>query len=113
MKLDDRFFELISVKNNDVFKYEAYKCVYLRSTMVLFSRQTKTPLAALTLRAEDVGCLSMITGRPSPKNDPRRPYFQGLLNMPDQVVHITITNLSNQGTINFHILRTHLTTLRK
>jgi hypothetical protein len=103
MRLDNRFFELITVKQHGGVDYEAYKSVYLRSTMVLFSRQTKTPLAALTFKAEDVGCLSMLTGRPSPRNDPR-PYFQGILNMPDQVIDFTITNLSNEGMINFNIL---------
>jgi hypothetical protein len=105
MKLDNRFFQLITVKHHGGVEYEAYKSVYVRSTMVLFSRKTKTPLAALTFKAEDVGCLSMLTGRPSPRNDPR-PYFQGILNMPDQAIDFTITNLSNEGMINFNILHT-------
>eukprot|EP00579_Thalassiosira_antarctica_P021002 CAMPEP_0201961736 /NCGR_PEP_ID=MMETSP0904-20121228/8112_1 /ASSEMBLY_ACC=CAM_ASM_000553 /TAXON_ID=420261 /ORGANISM="Thalassiosira antarctica, Strain CCMP982" /LENGTH=434 /DNA_ID=CAMNT_0048507981 /DNA_START=78 /DNA_END=1382 /DNA_ORIENTATION=+ len=73
--------------------------------MVLFSRQSRTPLAALTLKAKDIGCLSMLTGRPSPK-DATQPHFQGLLNMPDQSFSFVITNLSDDGMLNFNILHT-------
>lgn len=73
--------------------------------MVLFSRKTRTPLAALTLKAQDVGCLSMMTSRPSPQNAVE-PYFQGMLNMSDQNFTFTISNLSERGMINFNILHT-------
>ena len=62
-------------------------------------------LLLLTLKADDVGCLSMLTGRPSPCGAPE-PYFQGMLNMPDQAFTFTISNLSNEGMINFNILHT-------
>lgn len=103
--LNQRFFERIQCTSHKNSDFECYKAVYARSTMVLFSRQTRTPLASLTLRARDVGCLSMFTGRPSPTDAPE-PYFQGMLNMPDQTFNFTITNLSDSGMINFNVLHT-------
>ena len=74
--------------------------------MVLFSRKTRTPLAALTFKAvNDSNCLSMLTGRPSPANA-SEPYFQGMMNKPDQAFSLTISNLSPVGMINFNILHT-------
>jgi hypothetical protein len=105
MMLDQHFFERIRTTHHGSSIFESYKAVYARSTMVLFSRQTRTPLAALTLKADDVGCLSMLTGRPSPVGE-SDPYFQGMLNMPDQTFTFTISNLSDQGMINFNILHT-------
>lgn len=103
--LDYRFFERVATTNYKECTLESYKAVYARSTMVLFSRKTGTPLAALTLKADDVGCLSMLTGRPSPKAS-KEPYFQGMLNLPDQTFSFTISNLSDKGMINFNILHT-------
>lgn len=40
---------------------EPYKAVYARSTMVLFSQKTRSPLAALTLKADDVGYSTALT----------------------------------------------------
>jgi len=103
--LDRRFFERTDTKHNKASLLESYKAVYTRSTMVLFSRKTRTPLAALTIKADDVGCLSMLTGRPSPK-DSSDPHFQGMLNMPNQAFTFTISNLSDKGLINFNVLHT-------
>eukprot|EP00566_Odontella_aurita_P008590 CAMPEP_0113556620 /NCGR_PEP_ID=MMETSP0015_2-20120614/17349_1 /TAXON_ID=2838 /ORGANISM="Odontella" /LENGTH=645 /DNA_ID=CAMNT_0000457979 /DNA_START=240 /DNA_END=2177 /DNA_ORIENTATION=+ /assembly_acc=CAM_ASM_000160 len=71
--------------------------------MVLFSRKTHTALAALTLKADDPGCVALLTERPSPSRS-SEPYFQGMLALPDQKFSFTITNLSNRGRINFNIL---------
>jgi hypothetical protein len=103
--LDRRFFEQVGSTTQKGLLFETYRAVYARSTMVLFSRKTKTPLAALTLKADDVGCMSMFTGRPAPRNATET-YFQGMLNMPDQKFSFTISNLSNEGMINFNILHT-------
>jgi hypothetical protein len=106
--LDQQFFTRISVKDDPVgsFRWEAYKAVNTRSSLVLFSRKTGTALAALTLKAtDDVGCLSMITGRPSPPNG-TEPYFQGMLNMPNEAFSFVITNLSDTNMISFNILHT-------
>lgn len=74
--------------------------------MILFSSKTRTPLAALTLKSvNDIGCLSMLTGRPAPK-DSSEPHFQGMLSMPNQSFNFVITNLSDDGMINFNILHT-------
>lgn len=105
MVLDSRFFQRCATTDHKGQMLESYKAVYARSTMVLFSRKSKTPLAALTLKADDVGCLSMLTSRPSPKNA-TEPYFQGMLNMPNQKFTFTISNLSGSGMINFNILHT-------
>lgn len=103
--LDRRFFERCKCTSHKGLLFESYKAVYARSTMVLFSRKTRTPLAALTLSTRDVGCLSMFTGRPSPSGS-EEPYFQGMLNMPDQAFTFSISNLSERGMINFNILHT-------
>jgi hypothetical protein len=105
MVLDTCFFERIATTKHKDSLLESYKAVYARSTMVLFSRKTRTPLAALTLKANDVGCLSMLTGRPSPKGSPE-PYFQGMLSMSDQAFTFTISNLSDEGMVNFNVLHT-------
>jgi len=71
--------------------------------MVLYSRQSGTPLAALTLKAtEDTGCLTMLTARPS-LNEPTH-FFQGMLNQPDKFFGLCISNLSPDSWIRFNIL---------
>lgn len=64
---------------------------------------TQTPLAALTLQAENLGCLSMLPGKPPP-NGASDAYFQGMLNKRDQSFTLTISNLSNERFINFDVL---------
>jgi hypothetical protein len=73
--------------------------------MVLLSCKTQTPLAALTLKADDEGCLSMLTARPPPKGASEA-YFQGMLNQVDESFTLTISNLSDEGMINFDVLHT-------
>jgi hypothetical protein len=73
--------------------------------MVLFSRKTKYPLAALSFKADDVGCLSMLTGRPAPSGA-SDPHFQGMLNIPNQTFTFILSNLSPKGMINFNVLHT-------
>lgn len=102
--LDTQFFERVVTKNLGSSLPEGYKAVNIRSTMVLFSATTQPPpLAALTLKADDLGCLSMLTGRPPP-NGASQAYFQGMLNKSDQSFTLTISNLSNEGFINFDVL---------
>jgi hypothetical protein len=103
MLLDSRFFKLIATKNHRGKTLEAYKALHNRSTMILFSTKSKTPLASLTLNAEDLGCLCMLTARPPPKGATEA-YFQGMLNMEDQPFTFTISNLSDEGMINFDVL---------
>ncbi|KAL3800138.1 hypothetical protein HJC23_001059 [Cyclotella cryptica] len=104
--LDSRYFEPVDTKQNHGSILESFKAVYTRSTMVLFSSKTRTPLAALTLKSvNDIGCLSMLTGRPPPK-DSTEPHFQGMLSMPNQSFSFVITNLSDDGMINFNVLHT-------
>jgi len=101
--LDPNFFERCSTTTHKGSKLEAYRAIYARSTMVLFSRKTHTPIAALTFAADDKGCLGMLTGRPAPP-DASETYFQGMLNLPDQNFTFTISNLSNKGSIRFQVL---------
>ena len=70
--------------------------------MVLMSKKTATPLAALVLSTPDRGCMSMMTSRPSPPGA-TEDYFQGMLNMPDQPIELSIINLCDD-LINFNIL---------
>jgi hypothetical protein len=101
--LDPRFFKKITTRNHRGNILEAYKAVHNRSTMVLLSCKTQTPLAALTLKADDQGCLSMLTARPPPKGASEA-YFQGMLNQVDESFTLTISNLSDEGMINFDVL---------
>jgi hypothetical protein len=105
--LDTDFFRAVKhdVAPKDNFEYEAYVAKYARSTMVLYSRKTHTPLAALVLKADDPGALSVLTSRPTPPGQ-NEPYFQGMINMPNQVFEFSIVNLSSDGWINFNILHT-------
>jgi len=104
-RLDSQFFEYVKHQDKENARYEAYKARYARSTMVLFSKKTRSPLAALIFHAQDPGVMSLLTGRPAPPGS-TEPHFQGLLNMPEQVFRFTIANLSNEGFINFNILHT-------
>ena len=104
--LDQRFFKQVAKSEpKDGFVYQGYIAEYARSTMVLFSKKTGTPLAALVLGTPDRGVLSVLTERPSPGEAPE-PYFQGMLNMPDQGLDISVVNLNDKGMINFNILHT-------
>ena len=106
MTLDQRYFQRVDNKKHNGSLFESYQAVHTRSTMVLFSTKTRTPLAALTLKStKDIGCLSMLTGRPAPKES-AQPHFQGMLSMPDQSFSFVISNLSDEGMINFNVLHT-------
>jgi len=114
--LDDRFFAMAdrmpSSGNCDPADetatstmLEYYECVFIYSTMVMHSRRTGAPLAAVTLAASDeMNCQSMITKRPAPPPEASDAYFQGMLNTEGSSFDFTISNLSNEGSINFNIL---------
>jgi hypothetical protein len=110
--LDPRFFEKIEsippyyggYSNGNVL-IESYESVFPHSTLLLYSRKTAAPLAALTLTTDDPACLSMFTARPAP-NAASESYFQGMINMANKAFDLTISNLSDRGNINFNILRT-------
>jgi len=114
--LDDRFFVMADrmpegncdpsddTATSSVLEY--YECVFAHSTMVMYSQRTGAPLAALALAASDemMDCQSMITRRaPPPKAT--EAYFQGMLNIEGSFFEFSISNLSNEGAINFNILR--------
>jgi len=84
---------------------ESYQCLGAWSTLVLYSRKTVTPLAALTLKAgtgsSNESCYRMLTARPS-LNEPV-PFFQGMLNLPDQPFSFVLSNLSDKSYIHFSI----------
>jgi hypothetical protein len=103
--LSDKFFEReISQQRNDM-NFIGFRCKFARSTMVLFSRKTATPLAALVLTApKDAGVLTMITARPETKSS-LSSHFQGMLNLPGQVFQLSIVNLQ-PDMINFNVLHT-------
>jgi hypothetical protein len=105
MTVDSQFFKLIKSQDKGATRYEGYKSQYARSTMILFSKTSHTPLAALVFHAEDNGVLSLLSARPSPNNSTDH-YFQGVLNTPNQVFHFSIINLNDDGFINFNILHT-------
>jgi hypothetical protein len=98
--LNNRFFTRETAEVHNDQQYVGWSCKYARSTMVLFSRQTATPLAALVLTApKDPGVLTMITARPKESI----PHFQGMLSMPGQVFQLSIVNLQ-PDMINFNVL---------
>ena len=87
------------------YEYNCYIAKYPRSTMVLFSKLTGTPLAGLIFKTSNEDVLSVLTARPPPTNATES-YFQGIINKPDQVLDIIIVNLNNDGMINFNVLHT-------
>lgn len=103
--VQDSVYEL---SKDSKVSYEGYSATYSRSTMVLFSNKTRTPLAALVFHAKDPGVMSLLTGRPTPAGiqSSDASYFQGMLNMNSQEFDLTIANLSSIGMINFNILHT-------
>jgi len=101
--LDNTFFKLLQQQDIGQTRYQAYQSKYTRSTMVLFSKKTKTPLAALVLTASDPGVLALLTSRQSPKGVTDT-YFQGMLSLPDQEIQLSIVNLAEEGMINFNVL---------
>jgi hypothetical protein len=103
--LDQQFFEKVATRNHRGNILEAYKAVHNWIMMVLFSMKTLMPLASLTLKADDLGCLSMLTARPPPK-EAHEAYFQGMLNQLDQSFMFIILNLSDEGSVNFDVLYT-------
>jgi hypothetical protein len=103
--LATEFFKHVETREVGDVTYEGYKAHYARSTLVLYSKRTKTPLAALIFKAEDVGTLALLTSRPSPHGI-ATPHFQGMLNLPDQAFNFAIVNLCTEGWINFNVLHT-------
>ncbi|CAJ1963217.1 unnamed protein product [Cylindrotheca closterium] len=111
-KLDDQFFDIADRvpgscddSEDETAMQEYYGCVFPHSTMVLYSRRTGAPLAALTLATSDSNCQSMITRRPAPPEGSEA-YFQGMLDKEGAFFEFTISNLSYRGSINFNILHT-------
>ena len=104
------FFERVCEKTQGNVNYEAYAAKHARSTMILYSKQTRTPLAALVLSSPhaadpNVGVQALFTARAPPTNESESAYFQGMLNVPDQQFNFSICNLTKDY-INFNILHT-------
>lgn len=99
------FFKSTQLPSPDKFHYTCMKATHPTSTMVLFSKVTNTPLAALVFRASDLSTSALVTGRPSPAGS-METYFQGMLNQSDKEFTFTIINLNPEGSINFNILHT-------
>jgi len=106
--LDPRFFQLVSTtpmpNTRGSVLLESYRALYERYTMVLFSRKTQTPLAALTLRSGSVQCLCNVTAGSSSR-ETSATHFRGMLSLPHQTFSFTISNLSDEAMINFNVLR--------
>eukprot|EP00980_Cylindrotheca_fusiformis_P003606 scaffold810_cov117-Cylindrotheca_fusiformis.AAC.1 len=107
VSLDPSFFERVksNYKQKENVMAEFFKSAFPQSTLVLFSKRTATPLAALTLTTDHPECLSMFTARPPPAMA-TEDYFQGLINRAKVAFDFTISNLSENGKINFNILHT-------
>lgn len=90
-------------KEEEEETFEAWQSFCHQTTMVLFSKTTCTPLAALLFEPKDKTAKSVLTARPSTSTVP---HFQGMLDRDDQVFYFTIVNLSEDGGINFNIIHT-------
>jgi len=107
MSSKHEFFRYVSKKESSFDKntiFSLYEATHPRSTMILKSKKTQTPLAALVLLTADSGCRRILTARPPPSGKDQ-PHFQGMLDMPDQPFSLAIVNLTSD-TINFNILHT-------
>lgn len=90
------------------FVEQTCKSRFPRSTMVLYSHQTHTPLASIifkpTAPARESGCISMLVERPPPPGSSKERYIQGLLNLPNQEFEFILTNLTGWGIVKLSII---------
>ena len=86
------FFRLVTQDNKN--NKQVWVSKYPRRTMVLFSRQTATPLAAFIVTSRDVGCPVVVTQRPSPESS-TKPHFQAVFQWADQTMDITLVNFTD------------------
>lgn len=104
-------------KGEEEETFEAWQSFCHQTTMVLFSKTTCTPLAALLFEPKDKTAKSVLTARPAVSTSATCrtsanslgttvPHFQGMLDRDDQVFYFTIVNLSEDGGINFNIIHT-------
>jgi len=106
MLLPREFFTLVSTHVEGPLQFQGYKAIYARSTLVLLSRKTSTPLAALVLKPDDCGVKAVFTQRPSPIYDVNRTYIQGLFDLSDQPFQFGLANLTDLGYLNINVLHT-------
>lgn len=99
--LDAKFFRHHAL----AAKYAAYECVYGRATMVLFSKKTHTPLAAITLVSSTPQVTTLLTARQAPTDDAagNNSYFQGMLNRDEAPFSFAVSNLCQDGHLSFNI----------
>ena len=90
-------------RSEDAKNYEAWQAVFPRSTMVLFSKTTCSPLAALVFHPKDPNVKSLVTAVPETVSE-SIPHFQGMFDQDNKVFYFTIINLAQEGSINFNIL---------
>lgn len=109
-KFYDGMFEVAASQRHGSTVYHAYRARHVRSTMVLRSKLTGTPLAALALvptRTKDDGVRALLTARPPPPNAaPDTTYFQGMLDVDRSEFSFVIANLTEEGYLNFNVLHT-------
>jgi hypothetical protein len=97
--MDNKYFSLLTRENG----FEGYMSNEPRSTMILYSNKTYTPLAALQFHAKKPFAKCLLTARPQEK-DSSTHIFQGLINEDNHVFYFSIVNLCPKGSINFNIL---------
>ncbi|KAH3745399.1 RNA polymerase Rpb1, domain 1 [Pelomyxa schiedti] len=113
--LDGEFFELVDSRTVEGFVYQAYRPLYPRSTIVLFSEVQGQPVAAFTVIPRN--CNSVLTKRTCPPPVAIPPYcgsasyFQELLSANNREFDFVISNLTHfegpqPGFINFNVLHT-------
>jgi hypothetical protein len=98
--LDDKYFGIICKKYHDGYDYYA---IYPRKpSIVLFSEQDSTAIAAISFRPQDCNSLNIQTFITKEYDD-----FQGLISKNEQEYEFIITNLTDLGEIKIDIMNTN------
>jgi hypothetical protein len=103
--LDGKFFRKSEAASQG--KFVAYENVYQRSTMILSSTKTGTPIAAVTLVSGTPDTAALVTARPPPvgNQEENTSFFQGMLNKDGALFSFAVTNLGMKGHLLFQVFQ--------
>lgn len=101
--LDQKYFELLLNKKDSNFNYSVYRPI--NSPIILYCSETGKPLASIHFFSK--GGRSLIAEVPKSLNYQNFCDFQGITTKDGEEFSLVVTNLSNEGMINFEIIGTN------
>lgn len=112
-RLNEKFFKKIYSESQNDSEYFVVRP--LDYPLILFSKKDGSPLASLHLKCQDNNFQNDAIGNRGRAIIAKRPFqsstkcdFQGMINKDGQEFEFVITNLCNEGMINFNILKTDM-----